>query len=633
MPELVLSGAGFPVLFLSGAGLALLCGLVLPSSVIATSPIEFSFLGETSSPLSYLLPCFCVFLGFFVFWSSAVYCMFGRKLRIVLPPVMFAFLVCAFFNVYVFKASYGNLDASFNLADTGVLVVKSPLLVLIPLELLLVSAAVCMVMAGRGKAGLLSAFLFACNLGMAGLSSLNVKKIGAQYAEYAANLEKYGSKGFLEGGIEPVYHLSKTGKNVIVLFLDQEIGPYTDEIFEEFPDIREAFDGFTWFPNTISFDAFTLQGSPPIYGGYEYNQEAMNAREDELLRVKNTEAHLMTAKIFSDGGYSALLTDPPWVNLNFGGGDYSVYGKCPEVTVLGGIEGKYMENFIKEKGLADYNDADMVCKKQIVNFSLLQVLFPLTRKSFYMNLRTAPQNKGISSEARNWLHDFSHLYYLPMLTDFNAPSEKKGAFVIMHSMATHEVRVSPGEDLESPAVPQPRTSQPVADYHYRVDAATLKQLGKYFDYLRENGCYDNTRIIVVSDHGYWQKIRQWVDFKDFDLMNRNCALLLYKDFDSDGSIMTDNTFMTNADTLYLAKEGLELSDENPFTGKKLVPQKDGGVNVYRASNWDGGYYKEKTQFELTMTQAWHISDNIYEEKNWIPLLKWENRQRAEGDAQ
>ena len=34
-------------------------------------------------------------------------------------------------------------------------------------------------------------------------------------------------------------------------------------------------------------------------------------------------------------------------------------------------------------------------------------------------------------------------------------------------------------------------------------------VGQFLDYLRENGVYDNTRIIIVADHGYptdrWEK--------------------------------------------------------------------------------------------------------------------------------
>ena len=35
--------------------------------------------------------------------------------------------------------------------------------------------------------------------------------------------------------------------------------------------------------------------------------------------------------------------------------------------------------------------------------------------------------------------------------------------------------------------------------HYQVNMAAFLKLGEWFDYLRENGVYDNTRIIIVSD--------------------------------------------------------------------------------------------------------------------------------------
>ena len=37
---------------------------------------------------------------------------------------------------------------------------------------------------------------------------------------------------------------------------------------------------------------------------------------------------------------------------------------------------------------------------------------------------------------------------------------------------------------------------------YHCNMAAFLQLGKWFDVLREQGVYDNTRIILVADHGY-----------------------------------------------------------------------------------------------------------------------------------
>lgn len=64
----------FLLFILSALGLAILCGLYLPSSAVSTSPIEFSFLEEgAESPLPYIWSSLFAFLGFFVIWPLAVY--------------------------------------------------------------------------------------------------------------------------------------------------------------------------------------------------------------------------------------------------------------------------------------------------------------------------------------------------------------------------------------------------------------------------------------------------------------------------------------------------------------------------------------------------------------------------------
>ena len=88
---------------------------------------------------------------------------------------------------------------------------------------------------------------------------------------------------------------------------------------------------------------------------------------------------------------------------------------------------------------------------------------------------------------------------------------------------------------------------------FMANVAALKQLGKYFDFLRQNDVYDNTRIIVVSDHGFG---RHFTDFNDFPSPEENSrfnCLFMVKDFNSNEDLKTDETFMTNADTLFEAK--------------------------------------------------------------------------------
>ena len=617
-----LPSPSFSLLFFSGISLSVLCGLVLPSSAIATSPIEFSFLGEISSPIFYIKTAFCVCVGFFLFWPIAIYKLSGQKIRFAIPIVWFSLAICALFNAYVFKCDWGNLDVSFNLSSLDILNISNPLYKLMPLEILLVVALSVLVAQKKRRIGVVTALIFAVCLGMTVFSFTKIKRINKDFAEYALNLEKYGSKGLLEGGIEKVYHFSKTQKNVLVLFLDRGVGPFVKGIFEEYPEIKEKFDGFTWYPNTLSYSNCTVTGSLPLYGGYEYTQEEINKRSFELLRDKNNEAQLLMPKLFLDAGFTATVTDPCWPNFKWEG-DLSAYEKLPDV-VAREFEKKLFNNYMKEKGLAYYNDAGKTCQKQIVNFSILQALYPTFRKTFYKRARAV---QGLPEGAKGWLGRFSHLYYLDKYTDFDA---KKGAFINMHSMAAHDV-FTPAKDLETPASENDRDWN--GRTHYLADAAAFKQYGKYFDLLKENGCYDNTRIIIVSDHA-WRGGENNPCFDGFENPKKNDAIylnamLLVKDFDCHGEVKTDNTFMTNADTLFLAKDGLGVSDTNPFTGKKLVPQKDGGVNIYWCYDWNAANFQEATQFQLTENLNWHVSDNIFEQKNWIPLIEWKKHHGGE----
>ena len=83
-----------------------------------------------------------------------------------------------------------------------------------------------------------------------------------------------------------LFSLSKTGRNVIVFMLDRAVGVYVPYIMNERPELIEQFDGFTFYPNTLSYGNCTNIGCPSLFGGYEYTPEAMNERNDLPVSLK-----------------------------------------------------------------------------------------------------------------------------------------------------------------------------------------------------------------------------------------------------------------------------------------------------------------------------------------------------------
>ena len=117
---------------------------------------------------------------------------------------------------------------------------------------------------------------------------------------------------------------------------------------------------------------------------------------------------------------------------------------------------------------------------------------------------------------------------------------------------------------------------------YRTLMCALLRLGTWFDTLRQQGVYDNTRIIIVSDHGFdlglfgfeladkyetlpkgdFEHQEHWSDTMVYN------PLLLVKNFNATGFTI-DNTFMTNADTPTLALKDIVENPVNPFTGSPI----------------------------------------------------------------
>ena len=155
--------------------------------------------------------------------------------------------------------------------------------------------------------------------------------------------------------------------------------------------------------------------------------------------------------------------------------------------------------------------------------------------------------------------------------------------------------------------------------HYHANAAALRQLGIWFEELQEAGVYDNTRIIVVADHG-GSLYSSYFDGFSGNMQDFSCfsPLLLFKDFDSTGGYVVDDSFMTHADAPLLAIQDLDVSSINPFTKNDVfesVDKKD--VNVY-AGPW---IIRDNpvNVFKPYLSESFSVHDSIFEEANWTRL--------------
>ncbi|MBQ6522994.1 MAG: hypothetical protein IJI15_09255, partial [Atopobiaceae bacterium] len=159
---------------------------------------------------------------------------------------------------------------------------------------------------------------------------------------------------------------------------------------------------------------------------------------------------------------------------------------------------------------------------------------------------------------------------------------------------------------------------------YHVNMAAMLRLAEWFDYLRANGVYDNTRIIIVSDHGYPHAQFEDLLFDEGDPYDRTRLnvnsfnpLFMVKDFDAHGFTVSDE-FMTNADTPTIALEGIVEDPVNPYTGNPINSDEKTAHDQLVTTSWhhnvDDNHHG--TVYETGDGSWYSVHDDIFNRDNW-----------------
>ncbi len=620
---------GFALLAFSCAVLWLLCGLLLPSNVIATSPSEFSFLGNTDSPISYIRSSLAFFAGLFVFWPLVVYKMFGanEKVRSAMPAIFFVLALCALANAFLFKYDYGTINIFCQLDDAGVFKSASPFFLILPLFFMILCLAILFACIKSGKTIIAACVLFSFFVAQIFIGACNVAKIKNGFKQFSMSMNEERRVQNKRSASHAMYSLSKNEPNVFVLFLDRAISDFFPYILEQFPELKRSFDGFEYYPNCLSFADFTNCGVPAMAGGYDYSIDEINKRSDVTLKDKHNESLMTLPLVFENAGYECTVFDLPYEDYDSGKNIWADTDvKKPHFPL------ELDSRFQVEHPNIVVGKPDIRVMDNIRCFSILQVSFPFLRRFVYDNGEYYKSSgsllQGIN---RGFLWQYTRLYYLPEVTSFDSTLP---TFHFVGNDTTHEYTellegYVPGiVDEKHPAAgtglyvaTQKDNGSAESDWlGYHSNAAAILQVGKWLDYLKENDCYDNTRIIIVADHGRGIHLTCFEEFENWLDAGFLNPLLLFKDFNSHGEYVADYSIHTNADVPYLATKNLDVSNVSPFTNKKFRKASDfDSFNVYRIVEWRVDKYKDKTQFPIKGKNAYTVRENIFDEKNWTRI--------------
>ena len=558
--------------------MSIFVGMSIPSDLLVRAAPDMLRIDHYVNPALYLFYSLAIALGLFLVWFGIYFALSSKKK--IISGVMVILTLVMLFDYFGQYAYYGDMTRYLTFVFATVYSADPKSIAMTVLVTLCIGMLVFIVIKHRPQ--LFVWVSIPILLALVVFSSVNYIKVDNVY-----RASGYAS----EYNVKPKIDLSTEGKNVVVIMLDRAQGALIPYILNEREELQDEFDGFVYYRNCISFGAHTNLAFPAMFGGYDYTPDAINARDDISLMDKHNEALLMLPVLFEENGYEVTVCDPPYANY-MEIPDLSIYDEYPNIDAYNTYtaENPYSEQL--------FSSWDSIMKRDLFFYGLMNACPEFARKAIYdQGLYNEPNMRyedrfvqriknysvasGVNSEYVDSIHVLEGLSDMTCLND-----QSEGCFLFLANNATHSAILLDERDyslsfsVDNTEFDRENASRFEVDgnslpfnnintmAHYQSSVASYLALADWFDYLRECGVYDNTRIIIVADHGGEMYLGPESMADDGFLTSSYNPVLLVKDFDSHGFTVSDD-FMTNAETPYIATNGIIEDPINPFTGNPI----------------------------------------------------------------
>ena len=602
----------FSIFLQSAITLFIFLGMVIPASIIANSPQEFVNFENILNPFTILFYTTVQSVGC-LFWFVCLYKLFQKKAQISFTFGSIIILVIAILNAYVFQDKYGSINNLLMFSDVGRLR-HSLREVVINLAVIGAAGGITFFILYLGVLkkyiGTILKILICSFLVIIVISSTTIYK--------ELNTMKSATNALANS--DKAYRISKTGKNIFIFMLDRSMNFFLDPIFESSELVKSEYTGFTVFENSIAFGLSTNFSTPSLFGGYEYIPEKIDARSEELLVDKHNEALSVLPKLFSEHDWCVSFTDPSWLNYSWVP-DLSVFKQYNMRAKNIDDNGIYTQDFLKKDIRRSVPQSKIYgIRRNMFYFSLFRILPLEVRRIFYANGMYG--SVGIPIYSASFMNAYSAIENVTNEIEF---VENQDCINIIVNNVTHEpprketVQMI-GKDFLIPLAKKYCFNESTEN-HFYANYLAHESCARFFRFLKDNGCWDNSRIIIAGDHGSGGirvKGMNFIDaFAGFDFYPESLIpLIMMKDFDSNGKLNKDYTFMTLADIPALATKDLPVElQKNPFTEKKFIDtQNKEIVKSVEDGSWHANHQLKSTQFDV---YSWvYVKENVYDPACW-----------------
>ena len=380
---------------------------------------------------------------------------------------------------------------------------------------------------------------------------------------------------------------SKEKKNVVFFIVDMFHGWSMHDIIKDNPKISNQYEGFVYYPNTLSVGTMTAPSISAMMLGLDYSPDAFNIDSTRTIGEKITEVCEIFQDQISDNGYDFTSTRMVYSKIDKSGFDNYLPSWTDDWSNKLNMESEHEMGYTILWENALFFSAPLFLKPEIY------------KDGMWMHKKR---------EVREVTTKTKRYYFMQILPKISNPNSENPNFIYIHSMVSHH----PWDIVDDEGVFHTDVSP------FENNKWTIETFGKWLDWMKKNGVYDNTKIILVSDHG-----PHWGHYEgDFEIdvpfknntkkasekhrMTMN-ALLLVKDFNAKGTLKTDWRFMSNSDVNAIA------FDKNDPTKWKTPYHRT-------LQTWD-----PRWSYNFAKEKKFNISTSYFVEDDYFDFSKWKKR--------
>jgi len=390
---------------------------------------------------------------------------------------------------------------------------------------------------------------------------------------------------------------SKTKQNIVYYFADGFQGYFIKKILNDNPKFKNDFSGFTWYPNTLSQSNFTHSSMPSMFGGLKYSVPELNKDSLHTTYQKITKTLYPFIEKIKSKGYMVSSSSIFYIDWEPGQIDNFIpfwddSWKKYSFEIPLGTEGDIWGLRLKENAL--FYSIPLMLKPLIYNNSQWLNGYEIKKD------KKQKTNKNYSNKKYNFLR---------LLPKISVAKDTSSSFILIHDETLHNPWniVKDNGFMETDVTP------------YTNNKWFITQFVKWIKWMKKNDVYDNTKIILISDHGQsWgvYKGENNANFEDkVDFSNipawylsenefwRLNALLMVKDFGSKGEIKLDYRMMSNGDAPAI------VFDENSPTKNEIKNR----ILPTTFAIWDSDIMGVN---KISIYSRYDVKNNIFDLNNW-----------------